>query len=502
MTDPQNSPPPGEHAHRQDVTAPRIGAALADLALLGGLLAVLALTVGESRVSADRLHVTLGGGWLLAFGAAALLYYFVLEATTGQTVGKRLAGLRVARTDGGRPSAPAIAGRTALRLVDLLPALYLVGFLAMLATGRRRQRLGDLAAGTVVTGARLPPPRGPAVAVLSVVLVAVVGLAGYRVHWPEARTYQGHGVSFHYPADWQELRVTLHGSTDTQPLWFVGVGLDLMNTVVVSAARTGSPDALSPDLLESELRATYERSGGALWAGPADVLLGPLPAVRFRGTATVEGTKLEFTTVHAVAGTSQYVVVCRARPERIGPVGRACDQVTRTFRVHTPAPALPAPTPGTPTSSPTPTPTRTPTPTPTATAAGGLSGEELAWLAAIPSFLDKIERAFGSELELAPSVLRDFAALYRGCRTGPARRPPSERLQPVHRLVLRACAEYDKGARCFLAAADIGAPLAGSAADEAFTRALDCGFAVQREGSRLLVDAANKGEDVKDRAGG
>ncbi len=507
--DPDQEPAgdPGDDPRREDVTAPRIGAALADLALLAGLLAVLGLAVGESRVSADRLHVTLGGGWLLAFGAAALLYYFVLEATTGQTVGKRLAGLRVAGADGGRPSVPAIARRTALRVVDLLPVLYLVGFLAMLATGRRRQRLGDLAAGTVVTGVRFPPPRGPAVAVLAVVLVAVVGLAGYRVHWPEARTYEGHGASFHYPSDWQELRVTLDRSTGgTQPLWAAGVGLDLLNTVVVGAMRSDFPAALPLDeaavILEGILRASYEHSGGALWAGPADVLLGTLPAVRFRGTATVEGTKLEVTTVFALAGGIQYVVYCRARPERIGPVGRACEQVTRTFRVHTAAPDPPAPAPPTPTPAPTATPTRTATPTPTATPSGGLSGAELAWLAGIPSFLGKVARAFESGGDLTPGFLRGVATLFGSCRTGPGRQPPSERLQPVHQMVLRACAEYDRGARCFRTAADIGVPVAGSAAGRTLNRALDCGFEVQREGSRMLVDAMNRGEGIKERGGG
>lgn len=60
-------------------------------------------------------------------------------------------GLRVEAVDGGRPSGQAIGLRTVLRLVDGLPFLYLVGFIAMLATGSRRQRLGDLAANTRVT---------------------------------------------------------------------------------------------------------------------------------------------------------------------------------------------------------------------------------------------------------------------------------------------------------------------------------------------------------------
>jgi hypothetical protein len=63
----------------------------------------------------------------------------------------------VRREDAGPASAGAISGRTVLRLVDGLPGLYLIGVLTMVLSGRRRQRLGDLAAGTVVTRASSRP---------------------------------------------------------------------------------------------------------------------------------------------------------------------------------------------------------------------------------------------------------------------------------------------------------------------------------------------------------
>ena len=99
-------------------------------------------------------------------------YYFGFEVAVGQTVGKRLLGLRVTRADGSRPSVAAVAVRTLLRLVDWLPALYLVGFMAMLATGVRRQRLGDLAARTRV--ARALPGGRRGLALVPVALVAVL----------------------------------------------------------------------------------------------------------------------------------------------------------------------------------------------------------------------------------------------------------------------------------------------------------------------------------------
>src|SRR5437588_235386 len=56
------------------------------------------------------------GAGLLAV-AIWLTYYFVCEATTGQTIGKRIAKLRVVMRDGRPAPANAIAARTVLRLM-------------------------------------------------------------------------------------------------------------------------------------------------------------------------------------------------------------------------------------------------------------------------------------------------------------------------------------------------------------------------------------------------
>ena len=82
----------------------------------------------------------------------ALYYYFACESGGGQTIGKRLMRLRVVRADGGHAGMGEIFVRTILRVIDGI-ALYLVGLVVMLVTGERRQRLGDLAAGTVVVDA-------------------------------------------------------------------------------------------------------------------------------------------------------------------------------------------------------------------------------------------------------------------------------------------------------------------------------------------------------------
>lgn len=109
-----------------------------DVALLTGVLLIFSLMVGEIRTESGTewgFFVYLNPAWWLVYLAVLLAYYFVFEVALGQTIGKRLLGLRVVRADGSRPPVAAIAVRTLLRIVDWLPALYLLGFLAMLASG-------------------------------------------------------------------------------------------------------------------------------------------------------------------------------------------------------------------------------------------------------------------------------------------------------------------------------------------------------------------------------
>jgi uncharacterized RDD family membrane protein YckC len=75
----------------------------------------------------------------------------------GQTPGKKLMGLRVLRADGAPVGWSRSTARSLLAFADFLPFGFAAGLTSMLVS-RRSQRLGDLAAGTVVVHLA-PAPR-------------------------------------------------------------------------------------------------------------------------------------------------------------------------------------------------------------------------------------------------------------------------------------------------------------------------------------------------------
>ena len=87
---------------------------------------------------------------LLLWFALEWLYPTLFEVYfDGSTPGKRSLGLIVVHADGTPVALTASLTRNLLRAVDFLPALYGFGLLAM-TLSREFQRLGDIAAGTVV----------------------------------------------------------------------------------------------------------------------------------------------------------------------------------------------------------------------------------------------------------------------------------------------------------------------------------------------------------------
>jgi uncharacterized RDD family membrane protein YckC len=124
-----------------DVVLRRVGAFVVD--------ALIAAVLGALVSAAAGLPPELASG---ASVILLLLYFLAFEGTYGKTPGKHVLGLVVV-TERGDPCEYREAGiRTLLRVVDALPVFYIVGLVAIYLTDDR-QRLGDLAADTVVVRA-------------------------------------------------------------------------------------------------------------------------------------------------------------------------------------------------------------------------------------------------------------------------------------------------------------------------------------------------------------
>lgn len=126
--------------------------------LIDGFLCLIAYIVIGSMVASRTGGMTDDGfamegtpalvAILLTF-LVTLGYFAVLESrSSGKTLGKLMAGIRVADASGGKATFNQALMRNLLRLVDGL-VFYIVGIILIMKSDRK-QRLGDRVAGTVV----------------------------------------------------------------------------------------------------------------------------------------------------------------------------------------------------------------------------------------------------------------------------------------------------------------------------------------------------------------
>jgi uncharacterized RDD family membrane protein YckC len=124
------------------------------------------LAVGIDSSLATVLSL-IAAGMVNSFGSAAVItalcsaylaYFFVFEAFWSRTPGKYLFGLRVCQVDGSRCTLRSAMLRTLLRVIEVNPILLgaLPAGIVLMVT-KRKQRLGDLFAGTVVISNKILP---------------------------------------------------------------------------------------------------------------------------------------------------------------------------------------------------------------------------------------------------------------------------------------------------------------------------------------------------------
>jgi uncharacterized RDD family membrane protein YckC len=125
----------------------RMLALVFDRLAIAAVLMMIATWIVDNSSAIDLRTTTGQWGSFAVVGGTIFVYHVLFEGAFGTTLGKAMMGLQV-RMVGDRSRFVAAVIRNFLRILDC-QALYLVGFLSATFTARR-QRIGDLAGGTVV----------------------------------------------------------------------------------------------------------------------------------------------------------------------------------------------------------------------------------------------------------------------------------------------------------------------------------------------------------------
>ena len=202
---------------------------------------IFALSIVAASVHSGWLDAVV---FVLDF-SVVFAYDVVFEVLgSGRTIGKRAAGLRVVRRGGQPVGFVRSAVRNVLRPVDFLPVAYFLAMVLIVAT-RENQRLGDLAAGTIVVrehGAAREAPGWAAWSRPTVSADAVVGWDVSRVTPAEVAAVR----------QFLDRRLTLPPDARAQLAWQLASR--------VSATVTGIPPTAHPEyVLEGIVVAKEQR---------------------------------------------------------------------------------------------------------------------------------------------------------------------------------------------------------------------------------------------------
>ena len=149
----EQRPGRGDQAHQARFA--RLVALILDTIFVGILTGIATDVYGQTMVTGTQNpngfssfseQTVLPALWT---GALWIAYYTVCEAMFSATPGKTLNGLRVASVDDRPLTLRSVFLRNVLRLIDVLPGMYLLGGVLVMSSGLS-QRLGDRAGHTTV----------------------------------------------------------------------------------------------------------------------------------------------------------------------------------------------------------------------------------------------------------------------------------------------------------------------------------------------------------------
>lgn len=122
----------------------RVLGAIIDIVVLMVVSVVFAMNFG----GAEGISFSVTGIPAVVLFALIFLYFIIMEAATGRTIGKYILKTKVVNETGEKLSWGQSVARNLMRIVDGF-AFYLVGFVVVLAS-QNKQRIGDMISRTYV----------------------------------------------------------------------------------------------------------------------------------------------------------------------------------------------------------------------------------------------------------------------------------------------------------------------------------------------------------------
>lgn len=125
----------------------RVLGRIIDWIVIGAYIAIILAIIGFSNIG-DFFD---NNGWIIILFILPVFFYDLLceMLLNGQSVGKKVMGIKVISLNGEQPSFSQYLNRWVFRLVDFTISGSLVAFI-MVAVTEKKQRLGDLIAGTTL----------------------------------------------------------------------------------------------------------------------------------------------------------------------------------------------------------------------------------------------------------------------------------------------------------------------------------------------------------------
>jgi hypothetical protein len=153
----------------------------------------------------------------------------------------------------------------------------------------------------------------------------------------ESTTFNGHGVTFQYPADWQPFDVSGTAASQGTQAWSESFGPDEANLVTVSEYAVNIPitvsniDQHTPELT-AQVQGLFTQAGGSMQSGPTKLTMGGFPAVGYSGTAVnPQAISVKTRIILAFNNSTEYFVNCQSSADATSTVDAGCDQVISSF---------------------------------------------------------------------------------------------------------------------------------------------------------------------------